>query len=201
MAGEDTLRSVPITFDSRLRSTYSKSADLPPPPLFDPKLLESKLILRNLRNHSRNDRNYILFFIIFIFIFEDHGTSSTTSDETTGGTPLRPIRTAPPPPSTPPATSTNEQFLVPLEIPTISSPPRRSLYETTTELVKNRPYSSSSSYRTKIRPSVAPPTPPVYPYNRNPQSSQSLVDLIAPPSLQYQRCNSTGKALPIETSM
>ncbi|VDK89170.1 unnamed protein product [Litomosoides sigmodontis] len=174
VAEDDTLRLVPSTFDSRPRSTCNKLADLPPPPLFDPKLL----------------KNY--------------GSSSVTSDETGGETPLRPKRAAPPPPSTSPcciATSVNEQFLVPLEIPTISSPPRRSLHETTTELVKNRTYgSSSSSYRTKIRPSVSPPNPPSFTYVRNSQASQSLVDLITPTS-SYQRSNSTGKALPIETSM
>uniref|UniRef100_A0A0R3RII9 SRCR domain-containing protein n=1 Tax=Elaeophora elaphi TaxID=1147741 RepID=A0A0R3RII9_9BILA len=168
---EDALHLVPKTFDSRSRSTYSKLTDLPPPPLFDPKLLEN------------------------------HGTSSVTSDEINGETPLRPIRAAPPPPPTSHCIATSaDERLVPLEIPTISTPPRRSLYETTTELVRNKPYSSSSSYRTKIRPSVPPPNPPDYGYMRNPQSSQSLVDLITP-SLHYQRSNSTGKALPIETSM
>ncbi|CAG9532268.1 unnamed protein product, partial [Cercopithifilaria johnstoni] len=175
MTGEDTLRLVPNTFDSRLRSyTYSKLIDISQPSLFVPKLQKN------------------------------HGTSSVTSDETNDEIPLRPIRIAPPPPSTPSSpcivTSMNEQLHVPLKIPTISSPPRRSLYETTTELVKNsHPYSSSSSYRTKIRPSIPPPNPPEY--IRNPQSSQSLVDLINPSSLHYQRSNSTGKALPIETSM
>ncbi|EJW86373.1 hypothetical protein WUBG_02718, partial [Wuchereria bancrofti] len=184
-ARDDMLYVVPKTFiDSHPRSTYSKLVDLPPPPLFNPKLLE-------------NERN--------------------------GETSLKPIRTAPPPPpqslpatllpssssslsssttTTTPciATSINEQFHIPLEIPTISSPPRRSFYEITTELVKNRPYSSSSSsYKTKIRPSIPPPNPPNYEYIRNPQSSQSLVDLITP-TIPYQRSNSTGKALPIETS-
>ncbi|EJD75229.1 hypothetical protein LOAG_17579 [Loa loa] len=181
IAREDTLHTVPKTFDSRPRSVYNKLVDLPPPPLFDPKLLEI------------------------------HGHSSVASSDTNGETPLKPIRTAPPPPPFPPsslptssciaATSMDEQLHIPLEIPIISSPPRRSLYETTTELVKNRPYSnSSSSYRTKIRPSIPPPNPPDYEYIRNPQTSQSLVDLITPP-LHYERSNSTGKTLPIETSM
>ncbi|OZC12333.1 hypothetical protein X798_00855 [Onchocerca flexuosa] len=124
--GEDTLCLAPKTFDSRPRSTRNKLVDLPPPPLFDRKLLE--------------------------------------------------------------------------KIPTISSPPRRSLYETTTELVRNGPHSNSSSYRTKIRPLISTPNPPDHECIRNPQSSQSLVDLITP-SVHYQRSNSTGKALPIETSM
>ncbi|VDO27851.1 unnamed protein product [Onchocerca flexuosa] len=174
--GEDTLCLAPKTFDSRPRSTRNKLVDLPPPPLFDRKLLEIYGI-------------------------------PIKSDETNGEIPLKPIRIAPPPPPPLPpsqqpciATSTDGQLLNPLEIPTISSPPRRSLYETTTELVRNGPHSNSSSYRTKIRPLISTPNPPDHECIRNPQSSQSLVDLITP-SVHYQRSNSTGKALPIETSM
>uniref|UniRef100_A0A915PUQ6 SRCR domain-containing protein n=1 Tax=Setaria digitata TaxID=48799 RepID=A0A915PUQ6_9BILA len=157
--GEDTVFLASKTSGPNPRSTYSKLIDLPPPPLFDPKLLEN--------------------------------------DKTNGKVPLKPIRTAPPPPPSH-LSLDNEQFVVPLEIPTISSPPRRSMYETTTEFVENIPYNNNnnilSSYRTKIQSTN-------YQTNGNYQTSQSLVNLITPSNFQYQRSNSTGKTLPIETSM
>ncbi|VDK28674.1 unnamed protein product [Gongylonema pulchrum] len=111
---------------------------------------------------------------------------------------LRPKRVAPPPPR---HTSRVKQQSSPLKIPKISSPPRRTVCEITTELPPNRAFYGSSSCRTKVRPCLPPPNPPASKqFERNAQSSQSLVDLITP-SYQYHRSNSAGKALPIETSM
>lgn len=83
-------------------------------------------------------------------------------------------------------------------VPSILSPPRRSVYETSVEVGR---YGGASSCRTKIRPHEPPPLPPTRHYVRSAQSSQSLVDLNDVVYQQYQRRNSTGRNIPIETSM
>lgn len=88
----------------------------------------------------------------------------------------------------------------PMEVPNISQPPRRSVYERSAGLggtVAKRVPGSSASYR-KLRPQIPPPNPPS---SRNAQSSQSLVDLITPTFQPYHRSNSASKCIPIETSM
>ncbi|VDM99858.1 unnamed protein product [Thelazia callipaeda] len=44
---ESDIQQFPKTFGSRLRTSYTKLVDLPPPPLFDPKLLQGIYKINN----------------------------------------------------------------------------------------------------------------------------------------------------------